>query len=139
MRLIGAELSRGSSVGAWSGEHPWVALSAATVAGFAAAATVIPSKEQRTLRHLAKLEKALHPEPDPEYVSHKTNGNGHDRALHNGEAPKAKEGFLAGVARDLIRAGLPALSTLLAAGLNRDAAPTAAADVTDDNLGTSGD
>jgi hypothetical protein len=48
----------------WLNEHSWATLAAATVTGFAAASTVVPSKEQQALKRLAKLERALHPEYD---------------------------------------------------------------------------
>jgi hypothetical protein len=44
-------------------DHPWVAISSAAVAGFAAAVTLIPSKQQQALRALAELERARHAPP----------------------------------------------------------------------------
>lgn len=44
-------------------EHPWIALGSAAVAGFVAAATVVPSKEDQAIKRLAKLERALGREP----------------------------------------------------------------------------
>ena len=53
---------------AWMNVHPWATLGVAAVAGFATAATVVPSKEQQALRKLRELEEALerkeHPERD---------------------------------------------------------------------------
>lgn len=40
-------------------DHPFVALGAAAVAGFAAAAVLVPSKEQQSLRKLAALHRSL--------------------------------------------------------------------------------
>ena len=46
--------------------HPWATLGAAAVAGFAAAATVVPSKEQQALRKLQALEEALEDRANPD-------------------------------------------------------------------------
>jgi hypothetical protein len=54
-----ANLARGVNPGAWAGEHPWIALSSATVAGFFAAYAFVPSKEEQALKKLAKIEQAL--------------------------------------------------------------------------------
>src|SRR3954454_2978280 len=40
-----ANLMRGVDPRAWTGAHPWIALSAGAVAGFFAAYAVVPSKE----------------------------------------------------------------------------------------------
>ena len=40
-------------------DHPFIAVGAAAVAGFAAAATMIPSRQQQAMRTLAAIEKAL--------------------------------------------------------------------------------
>jgi len=72
---IGSGIGRGVSPAAWTGEHPWVMLSSAVVAGFVAAAVAVPSKEQAAMRKLAELERALHPQP-PSDNRHESNGHG---------------------------------------------------------------
>ena len=47
-------------------DHPWIAISTAAVAGFAAAVTLIPTKEQQALRALAELERARRAPPQPD-------------------------------------------------------------------------
>jgi hypothetical protein len=65
---IGAGLGRSVDVRAWTGEHPWAAMSTAAVAGFATVALVMPSKQRRALRRLAEIERALQtPEPAKEF------------------------------------------------------------------------
>lgn len=59
---IGADLGHAVSPVGAIGSHPWLTLSATTVAGFVAAAAMVPSKKQQALRKLARIEKALHPE-----------------------------------------------------------------------------
>ena len=56
---IGGGLGRSVDVRAWTGEHPWAAMSSAAVAGFAAVALLVPSKRGRALRRLAEIERAL--------------------------------------------------------------------------------
>jgi hypothetical protein len=45
----------------WTKEYPWASLAAAAVGGFVAASMTVPSKEQRALKRLAKIERALYP------------------------------------------------------------------------------
>lgn len=60
-----ADLAGGVDPRAWAHAHPWVAVGAAAVAGFAAASALIPSKEEQALKKLERIERALRPEPDP--------------------------------------------------------------------------
>src|SRR5947208_2034202 len=53
-------LGQGVDPKAWAREHPWIAVGAAAVAGFAATAALVPSKEEQTLKKLAAIERALH-------------------------------------------------------------------------------
>ena len=52
---IGAGLGKSVDVGAWTGEHPWIAMSTAAITGFATVALVIPSKRDRP--HSRPLEQ----------------------------------------------------------------------------------
>lgn len=58
-----SDLAKGVDPATLAKQHPWIALGAAAVAGFAAASTVIPSKEEQALKKLSRIERALHPEP----------------------------------------------------------------------------
>ena len=64
---IQRELGHSVDPRAWVQTHTWATLGAAAVAGFAAGASV-PSKKQRTLKRLARIEAALNEKdrsPDP--------------------------------------------------------------------------
>jgi len=56
---IKAKLGQGVDPKAWAREHPWVTIGAAAVAGFAATAALVPSKEEQALKKLAAIERAL--------------------------------------------------------------------------------
>src|SRR5438132_512560 len=56
--------------------HPWAALGAAAVAGFAAGAAAIPSKEQQAMKKLAEFERLLHGPPPESAPPPPTSGNG---------------------------------------------------------------
>jgi hypothetical protein len=58
---IAAGLQQGVNPAEWTRDYPWIALLSATAAGFVAGATIVPSKQQQTLRKLAELERALNP------------------------------------------------------------------------------
>jgi hypothetical protein len=67
VREIGEGLSRSVDVRAWTGAHPWAAVSAAAAAGFAAVAVIFPSGRRLALRKLARIERELRqPEPASE-------------------------------------------------------------------------
>lgn len=61
---IKTDLALGLSPMRWARKHPWLAIVASTAGGFAAAATLIPSKEQQTLARLRRMHEALHPVPE---------------------------------------------------------------------------
>lgn len=100
-RGIKLRLGEGVDPKAWAQEHPWIAVSAAAVAGFVATATLVPSKEQQALNKLAAIERALNPPPPP------TNGDG--------KGKKEKGGLLAGILMEAVAVLRPAISSLLAA------------------------
>ena len=56
-----AALKDGVDPATWARRYPLLAIGSALLAGFAAAAVTIPSKEQQELRKLEKLAKALRP------------------------------------------------------------------------------
>jgi hypothetical protein len=89
-------------------DHPWVAISAAAVAGFAAAITLIPSKEQQALRALAELERVRHAPPPAAATS--------DKAA---AAEGAAGGIFATIAAEVFKMIRPLITTLLTAGISR--------------------
>ena len=61
-----AALGRAADPHRLTHDHPFIAVGAAAVAGFAAAATLVPSRQQQAMRTLAAIEKALkQPAADP--------------------------------------------------------------------------
>ena len=92
------KLGQGVDPKAWAKQHPWIAIGGAAVAGFAATAAIVPSKEQQALRKLAELERALHP-PAP--------------AAGNGDAKKEKPSMLAAIALEAFAVLRPVLTSIL--------------------------
>jgi hypothetical protein len=101
------KLGQGVDPKAWAKQHPWIAIGGAAVAGFAATAALVPSKEQQALRKLAELERALHP-PAPSAV--------------NGDAKKEKPSMLAAIALEAFAVLRPVLTTILTNQMGQTAA-----------------
>jgi len=90
-------------------DHPWIAISTAAVAGFAAALTLVPSKEQQALRALVELERARHgPPPSPASTTAPASDN----------SPKAA-GAVGTIAAEAWKMLRPLATTLLSAGIAR--------------------
>jgi hypothetical protein len=100
-------LLHGADPKLWAKQYPWITVGAAAVAGFAAAATLIPSKEEQALKKLAKIERALHPPPPPPR-KHEDDGDGHH---------EEKPGVMGALVRELIGTIRPALISMLTAGV----------------------
>ena len=94
------KLGQGVDPKAWARQHPWMAIGGAAVAGFAATAAIVPSKEQQALRKLAELERALHP-PTPQ--------------PGNGDTKKEKAGILGAIAVEALSLLKPVLTSILTA------------------------
>jgi hypothetical protein len=60
---IRVELAQGLSPIELAKRHPWLALVGSAAGGFAAAAAMVPSKEQQALNRLRRMHEAMHPEP----------------------------------------------------------------------------
>jgi hypothetical protein len=106
-----ANLGHGVDPKAWAKQHPWIALGGAAVAGFAATAALVPSKEQQALRKLAELERALHPPPPPQAT--------------NGDAKKEKAGILTTILLEAFALLRPVLASILTAQMGGGPAPAA--------------
>jgi hypothetical protein len=89
-------------------DHPWLAISTAAVAGFAAAVTMIPSREQQALRALAELERARHAPPPAPPASPESD-----------KSAAAAGGILGSIAAEALKTIRPLLTTLLSAGISR--------------------
>lgn len=92
----------------------------AAVAGFAAAAAFVPSKEEQALRRLAKIEKALM----PEHSRAARDGRDHDPGEDGGakDFSRGRSGFLGAVGRQILETIKPALMSALTAGITAKAA-----------------
>jgi hypothetical protein len=121
-----AHLANGVDPRAWAGEHPWIALAGAAAAGFVAAVTLVPSKEEQALKKLAALERAL-------------SGVGPDTPVRSGDedptgsttvdpaATRARHGWVSTIGLELIRTLRPALVSALTAGITAKTASDNAA------------
>jgi hypothetical protein len=109
---------------AWLQSHPWTTLGATAIAGFVAAAMVVPSKEEQMLKKLRAIEKALTPDPAAPAV----NGD----ATVDPSRRAAGGGFLAGLAGQVLRAVQPVLMSAITAGVTaktvKEEPPTGGAD-----------
>jgi hypothetical protein len=74
---IKVELAQGLSPVELAKRHPWLTLMGSAVGGFAAAATLVPSKEQQALDRLRRINEANHP-------------NAKSVAAENGNKPDGK-------------------------------------------------
>jgi len=108
----------------WAQTNPWMTLGATLVAGFAAAAVVVPSKEQQALRKLAKIERALNPQPEPEH--HRTDGDGAAAKKGKDGPPQSFGKMIVGELFSVLR---PAIVSMLTAGITASAAKTSPEEV----------
>jgi hypothetical protein len=102
------DLAQGVDPRAWMQVAPWTTLAAGAVAGFVAAAMVVPSKEQQALRRLRRMEKAMRLDDEP------TAGrNGHDRDAARDVKAAAKPSTLGALLGSVVSALQPVLMTAL--------------------------
>ena len=118
------ELSRSLRDGvdpkAWTKEHPWAMVAGATIAGFAAAAAFVPSKEEQALRRLAKIEKALMPQRASKGASDGQTDDSEDGGAK--DFAKGRTGFLGAIGRQVLETIKPALMSALTSGITAKAA-----------------
>lgn len=94
---------------AWAQEHPWIAIGAAAVAGFAATAALVPSKEEQALKKLASIERALN-------AGREQASNGNGKHEEKGGTLKTILAEAAGLLR-------PLLASVVAAQMGRSQGP----------------
>ena len=103
----------------WMKSYPWATLGVSAVAGFAAAAMLIPSKEQQALKKLAAIERALTPppprRPEPE---DEISADGKQGAQ---DYKSGRSGLLSALLGEVIGAVKPALISLLTSGVTASA------------------
>jgi hypothetical protein len=104
---VKARLGQGFAPQAWAKEYPWITVGAAAVAGFVAASTLIPSKEEQALKKLAAIERALNPAPPK--VEHSDG---------NGSGKKEGRSMLSTILHEVLAVARPAIVSLMTAGLS---------------------
>src|SRR5690348_16195859 len=107
-----ARLGQGVDPKLWAKEYPWMTIGAAAVAGFLAAYTLIPSKEEQALKRLARIERAL----NPPRSRHEEHSNGNEKKEEGGG------GMLSTILHEALGVVRPALVSLLTANLANPAA-----------------
>ena len=127
------DLQQGIDPRGWMQVAPWTTLAVAAVAGFAAAAVAVPSKEEQTLKRLKKIEEALNPKRQT--VDTAVNGD-QVRQVESGRGS-----FLSGLAGQVLRAVQPVLMSALTAGItaktvDKDDEPTGGKDPGDAAYGS---
>ena len=115
---IGRDLGQSVNVAGWTRQYPWVTIGASAVAGFVATAVLVPSKEDRALRRLAKIERALNP-PPPTRKDEPSDDGGGDNSK---DFKKGRSSFSRAILGEVIKAVQPALLSMLTAGVTAKAA-----------------
>ena len=116
-----ARFGQGVDPKLWAKEYPWMTIGAAAVAGFLAAYTLVPSKEEQALKRLARIERAL----NPPRSRHEDHSNGDDKK------EDGKGGMLSTILHEALGVVRPALVSLLTANLANPAAAGAAQGMAD--------
>ena len=115
---VRTELFKTADPKLWVKSHPWMMVASAAVAGFAAAAVAIPSKEQQALKKLESIERALYG----------ARANGHARQAspepHDDGKPKKEGGFVTTLLHELIGAIKPAVISMITAGMAQSGQPS---------------
>ena len=116
---ISTDLGVALSPGTLMRGHPWMTLAGSAVAGFVATAVMVPSKEDLALRKLAKIERALNPEPPPR----KADADDEDDRTSGVKSYKSgRTSFLRTMMGEVIKAVQPAVLSMLTAGVTATAA-----------------
>jgi len=115
---LGNDLGRAADPGYLMRKYPWLTLGASAVAGFAATAAIVPSKEQQALRKLAKIEAALNPAPPPKQKDDEPE-SADERAK---SYTSGRSSFTRTILGEVIKAIQPAILSMLTAGVTAHAA-----------------
>lgn len=113
----------------WTREHPWYALSGATVAGFLAALALTPSKREQALKKIAELNRALAGiDPGEEAPVEPAVADEKARAYRDGfvagdtDAPGRKSGILGAIGSQIIKSVGPAIISAITAAISAKSA-----------------
>lgn len=116
-------LAQGVDPRLWAKQYPWATLGVSAIAGFAATAMLVPSREQQALKKLAEIERALNPEPrrraERERDEHPDSVDGKAGA---DDYKAGRQSFMTALLGEAIKAVRPALISLLTAGVTAKAA-----------------
>jgi hypothetical protein len=125
---LGSDLGQAVHPGYLMRKYPWLTLGASAVAGFAASAALVPSKEDQALKKLAKIERALHPAP-PRTKKH-TDGEDDESPGDGARGYKSGRKSLGrAILSEVIKAIQPAILSLLTAGVTAKAAKPSEAEM----------
>lgn len=108
-----ADLLKTADPKLWVKTHPWIMMASAAIAGFATAATAVPSKEQQALKKLESIERALY-----------GRRNGHaDRERDGKDEParKSAEGFVGRLLHEALGALKPVIASLISSQMGQAA------------------
>ena len=116
-------LAQGADPRQWAKQYPWATLGVSALAGFAATAVLVPSREQQALKKLAEIERALNPEPrrraERERDEHPDSVDG---KAGSDDYKAGRQSFMTALLGEAIKAVRPALISLLTAGVTAKAA-----------------
>jgi len=107
------DLADGADPRQWLKVAPWTTLAGAAVAGFLAAAAVVPSKEEQALRRLRKLEKALEIDHEVPRRNGRHSEDGKRAHTDDGKAQASKGTALGSIIGALAGAVQPMLMNLV--------------------------
>jgi hypothetical protein len=100
---IKSKLAQGVAPQEWARQYPWITVAAAAAAGFVAATSLIPSKEEQALKKLAAIERAVNPKLNAEHT--------------NGKEKKENPGLINTLLKEALAIARPALVSMISAGL----------------------
>jgi len=111
--MIAEDLGHSVDPRAWTKSHPWASLATAAAGGFALM-MLLPSEEQRALRRLEKIQRAVAP---------KLRIDGED--LVDGKAAKPKSGIMGKLIQETFATARPIILSAISAALagRREASP----------------
>jgi hypothetical protein len=112
---LGGDLARAAHPGHLMKKYPWLTLGASAVAGFAATAALVPSKEEQALKKLAKIERALNPEPPLKKKQQDNESTPSEENVKNYKSGRSS--LTRTLLGEVIKAVQPAIVSMLTAGI----------------------
>ena len=109
LAALGKSLGRAADPHRLTKDHPYLAVGVAAVAGFAAAASLVPSKQQQTFKTLAAIERSLQKPAKTD-----------EKAEPDKKAGSAVSGFLGIILAEVFKLIRPLLTTLVTNAVSGD-------------------